>query len=166
MKCDFLYKFSSGNSTISKRFNFAISCYFKVCFSLVGPFKNQIRLHLNHIYSYNTTHDSTRSSGVTFDFEPMNDVSRITCFDMLYHLQNSQYLLNNRKMKERSHLHVYKIEFLRDHSVHHLDFVEDLFVDNFWIGNPGCAEQCQPDQPLSKCAGKPCMGLTGTEINF
>lgn len=80
---------------------------------------------------------------------------------MLYHLQNSDYLLNNRKMKLRSYLHVYRIDLFRDESVQHRDFVEDLFIDNLWIGKPDCKDTCPDDQPLEECPGQPCMGLMG-----
>lgn len=139
--------------------------YFQVCFSLKGPFKMQIRLQLDHMYAYNDTHDSTRSSGVTFDLTPLEG-SRITCFDMQYHLLNSNYMLENRKMKQRSYLHVNRIDLYRDDSVQHLDFVEDLFIDNLWIGKPDCAVGCPPDEPLHKCPGQPCMGITGSLIHL
>lgn len=149
---------------ISTRFT-QYSVYFKVCFSLKGPFKTHIKLHLHHLYAYNDTHDSTRATAVTFTLT-RQEGSRITCFDMLYHLQNSNYMLENRKMKTRSFLHVYRIDLFRDESVQHLDFVEDLFIDNLWIGKPDCAEACPVDKPLNDCPGQPCTGLRGMANSF
>jgi len=131
-----------------------------------GPFQKNIRIHLSHLYAYNDTHDGTRSSAVTFSFEADIESRRIVCFDILFHLENSGYLKDKREMKVNSFLHVKRIEFFRDESIQHLDFVEDIFIDNFWIGRPSCAETCPKDKLLNECPGKPCMGITGTTFKF
>ena len=118
-------------------------------------------MQLSHQYALNETHDSTRTSTVTFSIETDIKSSRIVCFDLLYHIENSDYLKDKREMKVQSFLHVKRIEFLRDDSIQYLDFTEDLFIDDFRIGKPSCMEACPKDQPLGECPGRPCMGIQG-----
>ena len=140
--------------------------FFQVCFSLKGPFKPSIRVVLSHQYAVNETHDSTRSSTVSFSLDKSDiETNRINCFDLQFHLDKSAYLLEQRSMIPRSFLHVTRIEFLRDDSIQHLDFVEDLFLDNFWIGKPSCMDVCPKDSPLEKCTPV-CMGIKGLLLLF
>ncbi|XP_066933159.1 fibrocystin-L-like [Clytia hemisphaerica] len=137
----------------------------QTCFSLRGPFQPKVRVQLSHQYALNETHDSTRISTVTFTIETDIKSNRIVCFDLLYHIENSDYLKDKREMKVQSFLHVKRIEFLRDDSIQHIDFTEDLFIDNFWIGKPSCVDACPKEQPLSQCPGQPCMGIKESNVD-
>lgn len=107
-----------------RRFMQTNNKFSQVCFSMVGPFRDYIRVGLRYQTSSSERYDNV-------DLKMPSSDKKIRCVNLKELILTNSWLFNTRKMTALTFLKVYRIGFHRNSS-----YLPELgtYIDNFWIG--------------------------------